>query len=364
MGVSIKDIARRAGTSNVTVSLALRDSPKISLARREQIKGLAVEMGYRANPLARAMRMQRSLTVGILLPNLRSGVSNLKVEAIEKKLVQTGYQVLVGFTQGEPKGLTDYLHSMIARRVDGIIIYGQHGDAKTWPDLQSVFGNELPPCVLADPQIDVPEIPCVMIDRATGMAIAANHLLQLGHRDIAYIGVGGSQNIKFKGAAQAIAKVPGTRTRFFSLWTNQWHETPDQLRQAALVPPDPGNIDLYINATTLGLRIAAMPPSQRPTAVLAMSDQVAMRLINGLLDAGMSVPGDLSVCGFDGSDMALQLYRPRLTTVRQPQAQLADQVLEILLAQLLGKPPQQHTYEVPLDLMPGASTASRAGHAK
>ncbi len=355
MGVSIKDIASRAGTSNVTVSLALRDSPKISQARRAQIKALAKEMGYRVNPLARAMRMQRSLTVGVLLPHLRSGVNNLKVEAIEHKLVEHGYQVLLGFTKGEPKGLTDHLHTMIARRVDALVIYGQHGDAKTWPDLQTEFGSELPPCVLADPQIDVPGVPCVHIDRAAGMALATQHLLDLGHRDIAYLGVGGSQSIKWTGAADTIAKTPGARLRFLSLWTQQWHETPEEIALATKLHPNAPTLDLLIQTTTITQAVSKMPAARRPTAFLTMSDTIAMQFINALSDVGINVPRDISICGFDGTDAFLQMYRPKLTTVRQPQEKLADSVLNILLDQLAARPILSHTSSIPLELLRGDS---------
>src|ERR1700761_2132576 len=101
MAVSIKDIARKAGTSNVTVSLALRDHARISVARRKQIKAIALEMGYRPDPLARAMRTQQSLTVGLLISEHLSGVTNLKIDAIEQRLADQGYQVLLGFTGGD-----------------------------------------------------------------------------------------------------------------------------------------------------------------------------------------------------------------------------------------------------------------------
>lgn len=329
MAVSIKDIAREIGVSETTVSMALRDHPRISVERRRQIKDLAKRLNYRPNAVARAMRMQKSQSIGLLIVNLRTHISNLKAEAIEACMVAANYQVLVGFTQNEYRRTAEYVQNMIAHQVDGLLIMVGGGPAEYWPPLADILRNAPIPCVLVDFAFRT-GFPEVCVDRAAGMEKVAAHLIRLGHRSIACVRTESVKSEKWAGLMRGVAAEPSVRLRWASLRKPGWHEegqaaNPDRTDEG-LVKFDPLAIEELV-ARKAG-DVAAWP--DRPTAVVMFSDTLAMAFINGLHRAGLRVPQDISVTGFDDADEA-RFFDPALTTVHQPREEVGQKAADMLL---------------------------------
>ncbi len=378
MAVSLKDIAQRIGVSSVAVSLALRGDERISEARRRQIRSIAGELGYRPNLTARAMRTRRSHTVGMLLADLRTATSNLKIEAIERQMVQSGHQLLLGFTGAEETRLFEYVESMISRQVDGLIIFGPHGgpDAsgkdhsskqkpeQVWQRLRERVGGQSVPIVLADVRAAAGEwFTQIGINRSTAMGSAVRHLVALGHRNLMYVGpIAGSSSEKWNGVLEAVraSTIRGIRVRFGSLDGSPFRES----QQVARLRPSVGSAgiasasDVPDSAGALADRIASLPADDRPTALIAASDLIAMALIGRLADRGLRTPGDISVTGFDGDEIACRLFRPRLTTVLQPRDLLAERVVAALLQMLSGSDGQTRNEEIETVLLTGESTGA------
>ena len=371
MSVSLKDVAARAGVSSVAVSLALRGDPRISEARRIQIRSIAEEIGYRPNPFARAMRTRRSQTVGLLLADLRTATSNLKIEAIEQRMVRHGHQLLLGFTGADEQRLFEYIDSMIARQADGLIVFGPHGKGSgagsTWRRLRDRLSADAPPVVLADVQsITKGHFRQVGVDRGSAAGAAVNHLLHLGHRNLMYVGPsGGSSLEKWRGVLAQSAKGIGStaRIRFAPLDGGPFLDAADAPRRpGAVCHLDNGSVAAVLDcAGRVSDRIAELRVDHRPTALIAASDLIAMSLIGRLHEHDIVVPRDMSVIGFDGDEIARRVFRPRLTTMQQPQDVLADRVVQTLIDAMAGRRILATTELVEATLVVGESTAPPPG---
>jgi LacI family transcriptional regulator len=336
VSVTLKEIGKRAGVSDVAVWLALRNSPRVSAERRKQIQSVAREMGYQPNLAAGALRSRKSYTIGLLTGNFQTGITNLKVEAIEQILVRERYHVLVGFTRGEWERTFEYAHSMLARQVDGLII-------ADGTDVRQISSKLLPSlkrrsvaCVVVDPSSKGYDkrLPCVEVDRHAGMRQAGQHLVELGHRDIVYVfGLHPGVLRKMHGLLEGVGDLP---LRGTNILEQGWCDLRARMKS---LPREKLDMPLVREesekaAYAKGTEIAGW--RERPTAIAAVSDTIAMALINGLLDHGVRVPEDISVVGFDGAEET-RFFRPALTTVRQPAPELAQAACEILLESIRTK---------------------------
>lgn len=353
MTVSMKDIARRANVTEASVSLALRDHPRISVKRRHEIQKLAVEMGYQPNLIARALSTQKTNTIGLLMSNFHTGVRNLEVEAIERLLGDSGYQLFIAFTQGEGPRCVSAIKSMVARCVDGLFVVGEYNPAD-WLLVCDALASLQVPHVLVDPnhQPRHDRSTFVGIDRSAGYRAAAGHLTGLGHRDILFLCK----------SPRDLAKAHG----LFNPNPNPDHELyvasvlepgmrPASQVNQLLLQPGPTQAR---SAYDKGREFASW--SRRATAVIASSDGVATAFCRGVQDAGLRVPADVSIVGFDGIEPD-PLLEPRLVTVAQPVGELARIAAQMLLTQITepsrGALPAASINIIP-QLVAGASTAS------
>lgn len=354
MAVTIKDLARAIGVSDATVSMALRGNPRISAGRRRQITKLAEDLGYQPNAVARAMRLRKTNTVGLLMGDFRTGISNLKAEAIEQELVASGYQVLIGFTHGDPLRAIAYVGNMAARQVDGMVILALEWSPQ-WPILEQRL-RELPvPCVLVDVAFDAP-FASVKVDRADGMAQVARHLMDLGHREILYLGAGRSEwPEKWAGLAATVATRPDVHLRWASAHECGWHDTRPATPAARAKPPLDGS-DPLANSQAVhekARELVAWRPT--PTAVVLPSDSLVPPFVTGLRHCGRRVPEDVSVTGFDDAD-ELRFFEPATTSVRQPRAEVGQKAVALLHRLMQGGASEQ--IRLRPELLVRASTAA------
>lgn len=304
--VKLLDVARVAGVSTSTVSRVLSQPDLVAEATREAVMNAVAETGYRMNHAARNLRMQRTGCVVALVPNLGNPFFAKILDGMGRELAAAGYDLLVSDTQ-DGDGRRVSLHRFLDRsRADGIILTD---------GLVPQAGLETPdspPVITACEWIEGAKLPRVMLDNREGGRMAVAHLRELGHRHIAVIG-GPPDNVLHKarlaGAEEAAGDRPLTVFR--------------------------GDFTLQAGAAAAQAWMA-LPVSERPTAIFAFSDEMACAFTARLQRAGMQVPRDVSIVGFDDIEMASHLA-PALTTIRQPKRELGTQAARVILRRIEGR---------------------------
>ncbi|MCX6632592.1 MAG: LacI family DNA-binding transcriptional regulator [Candidatus Solibacter sp.] len=327
---SIKDIARVARVSHSTVSRALSNSPLVNQKTAEKIRRIARDSGYRASAVARSLVTRRSHTIGVVVTNIADPFVAGVVSGIEETAEGHGFSVFLANSNAEPEREVRVVRSFEERRVDGIIVTASRVGARYVP----LLSNMRVPIVLLNNQHPSQFAHSVMIANIQASLDATRHLIELGHRRIAYLGDRGghqSETERFTGYRQAL-EAAGLRLN------------------RRLVTQGDGKPEAAKGAMA---HLLALP--QPPTAVFCYNDLSALGAIRQIRDSGLHVPGDISVVGFD--DLYISQYMdPPLTTVRQPMRQMGCMAMQTLL-DIFAEAESGHDIKVPGELIVRASTA-------
>lgn len=324
--VRLSDVARVAGVSTATVSRVLSNPDLVAQATRDAVAEAVRRTGYRMNHAARNLRKGRTGCVVALVPNLGNPFFAKILDGMGRALAAAGYDLLVADTHDDSSLTATLQRFLDPSRADGIILLDGRADAA---DL--VPGADLPPVVTACEWVPGTALPRVMLDNHMGARLAIGHLHQLGHRHIGVIG-GPPGNVLHQ-ARLAGAEEAGQDLRLqrfdgdFSLRSGQ-------------------------EAARLWL---AMDPARRPGAIFAFSDEMACGFVAVVRRAGVQVPAEVSVIGFDDIELASHLF-PALSTIRQPKRDLGRMAAQVVLAAIAGKPVAPVTLLEP-QLMPRETTA-------
>ncbi|MFA4944961.1 MAG: LacI family DNA-binding transcriptional regulator [Lentisphaeria bacterium] len=312
--VTLKDVAREAGVALTTAAVALRRDFRIALkpATRRRILAVARRLGYRRNQQAAALRTGRSDWVGVLAGSLGMPVGLLKLREIERGLREHGFRCLVRETGGDPELEARFLQEFTDSRVAGLVV-------SDWPSpalaarLAPLTAHGLPVLALEPFAEGQAGIACVTVDRFSGGEQAGRHLAALGHRRIARLaGRVGDAN---------------AQRRFAGL---------DAALAAAGIPPlleleEPVAEHSFAGGYAAATRLLAR--RRDFTALSCVNDEVAIGAMRALREAGLRIPRDLSVVGFD--DIPVAPYAPvPLTTVAQPVGEVAAEAIRWLLPRL------------------------------
>jgi DNA-binding LacI/PurR family transcriptional regulator len=308
MRVSIKDIAKAAGVSHPTVSRALSDSPLISEETKVRIQRLAQEMGYSPNALARGLVTRQTYSVGMVVTTIADPFVAEVVQGIEATAHDHGYTVILCNSESTPEREIASVEMLRSKRVDGVIVTASRVGALYLEYLELIGG----PIVLINNHNEESGryTFSVSVDNRHGGRLAAGHLVQLGHRRIAYVAGPANHSSdldRLAGYRQALA---------------EGGIEPDP----ALVVPGNGRPDGGEEALQA---ILALDP--RPTAVFCYNDMTAIGLIHAARQAGLAIPQDVAVVGFDDILFAAYLYPP-LTTIAQPKVEMGQQAMHMMLA--------------------------------
>jgi DNA-binding LacI/PurR family transcriptional regulator len=311
--VTIADVAERAGVSKTAVSFAFNSPERLNTATAKRILGIASELGYRPDPVARMLTQRRTGSIGILTPQDLSVI-------FTNPFFGTFTAGIAGVAEesGYALHFISPLHGSLARAmgratVDGVVAIGLSADH---PEVEQIRAAGLP-LVMVDSSA-MPDQPFVEIDDEGGARAAADHLIQLGHRDILVVGV----EPPSPGARMEPEGVMGRRMRgYVKAFAAKDIELP---AHAFVVGP------ASIEGGIAALRRAA-EDGLRPTAVLVMSDAMAIGVLRAAREMGLRVPEDLSVVGFDDIDLS-QHTNPPLTTVHQPIRQKGESAVRLLLS--------------------------------
>lgn len=291
MTASIEDVAQRAGVSISTVSRALRGLPNVAPVTRQRVLQAAGELRYSASPHAVGLASGKTRTVAVVMPFISRWSFGQALDGIESVLSASGYDLLV-HRVGDPDSRARFIERMpLRKRVDGIIaVYLPLTDSGV-----NALTDLGVPVVSLGPSSDA--LPSICIDDAEGASAAVQHLVNLGHRRIGLIGGESAEELRFA--------VPRNRREGFrrSLARNGVEIDP-----ALEVPAD---FTATGGAAAMGVLLGRADP---PTAVFAESDEMAMGAIRTVQSAGLRVPEDVSIVGFDDHELA-PLFD--LTTVAQ-----------------------------------------------
>lgn len=302
---TIHDIAREAGVSTATVSRVFNQPEKVSARTRDRVEAVIARHHYVSDALARGLASRRSRTLGLVIPTIMNSIYASSTQAIQQAAQEVGYTVLIGISEFSADEEALLIHRLLERRVQGLILTGR----ERRPDLYEKIRHNRTPFVITWRQSREAALPSISFDNYRAAQAAVAHLIALGHRRIGLIC--GRSDVNDRAL---------DRRRAFE----------DSL-QAAGLTPDPSLIFErsfeFVDGRAAMHTMLARP--ERPTAVFCANDIQAIGAMYECQEAGVAVPRDMSIVGFDDLPMAAQA-EPALTTMRQDirgaGARLADMV--------------------------------------
>ncbi|PKR90640.1 LacI family transcriptional regulator [Pleomorphomonas diazotrophica] len=325
--VNIRDVAAMAGVSVATVSRTLKNPDLVRPETRETVLRCVAELGFVPNAQARHFRRQATDTVILLVRDISNPFYLDVFKGVEDVASSAGYKVLMGDARSDPARVHHYIDMVRERHADGLILM-------TGSMPVELADAGLPPMVVALEYLPTRKLPTVLIDNEGAGAKATQHLLDLGHTAIAHIS-GPVPEV------MSVARVAG------------WRKA---LAEAG-IPPDErltvrGDFSLASGEAAVDELFARGLPF---SAIFAANDEMAVGAINRLRARGASVPGDISVVGFDDTIFAVAC-NPPLTTVRQPQREIGVEVMRLMIERLEGRLAPDATVVMPTELILRSST--------
>lgn len=325
---TIVDVATRAGVSKSLVSLALRGSPAVAPASRDAILAAAAALGYRPNAAARALVARSSRTVGVLVLDLHNPVFAEILDGVLAGVRARGYRTMV-VTGSDAAQERPELDKLLEFRVEGLVLVSHRLDAAA---LRAIAA-ETPVVVATRRDVTGPGIDTVCTDDRAGAELAVRHLVALGHRRIAHLG-GGDDPV-------AADREAGYRAAMDAAGLG---------RRTVVLP---GGLD---DAAGYAAARAALALRQRPTALFVVNDFAALGALAAVADAGLDLPGQMSVVGFDGTRLS-GLRSIGLTSVAQPLADIGRLAAERLFDRIDGRRTRARHTVLPASLVERATTA-------
>ncbi|SDS44982.1 LacI family DNA-binding transcriptional regulator [Microlunatus soli] len=334
--VSRGDVAARAGVSHGTVSHVLNHPDRVRPETRQRVEAAIAELGFVRDEAARHLRAGYSTTIGLMLLDAFNPSFMDVARGVDERTAGERWTVLMSNSARDSEREARYLQEYASRRVAGLIVIPNDrvdSEDHRLPDLDT-------PMVVVDRAGQGAQGLSVAIDDITGGGLIADHLAGLGHRRIAFVG-------------HPDAALP-VRTRYAGFRQRLIAIDPD-------LEPELISAPLSFDAgVEIGRELALRPVSRRPTAVATAVDVLAFGVLKGVQSAGLEVPADLSIAGYDDIPFTAQLSAP-LTSVRRPHHRMGQAAADLLLQVLDGRtPPQRHLMLEP-ELIIRASTAAPPG---
>ncbi len=329
--VGVRDVAKAAGVSTATVSRALNQPHQVSEELRKHVASVAAELNYIPDPAARALSSQKTFRIGALIPTIANSIYSRFVEALQRRLRQSGYSLVLANYDFDESLEMEEAQALVESGIDALVLAGEQRS----PELYDLLNRRKIPYLLIS--IYLPDSPhrCVGYDNRAGAEAMTRYILELGHREIGVLegpsGINDRARLRTKGIMDALkdfgVTLPATRITGRSFSVHNGREGLAELLEAA----------------------------PEITAVICGNDVLAIGALMEAQARGLTVPEDLSICGYDGLDIAQDMV-PQITTVHVPTAQMGLKTAESLVTLLSGEE-TPHSVLIETRLVPGGSTA-------
>lgn len=315
--ITIYDIAREAEVSPATVSRILTNNAKVKKDKYERVMAIIEKYNYKPNALARSLSDTKSKLIGIVAADVRNPFYSAVYVACETAAWERGYRVLLCNSLGDGAREIDQIHMLVQQRVEAIIQIGGRVDALETDETFALETGKIAGTVplVVSGKIDGVQCYCVRIDAHEAASLLAEHLIQLGHERIAFVGgrrdVESSAN-KFKTYREVLSK----------------HGIP--FREEYFIE------GAYDYETGYAGTKALLGLKEIPTAIIAINDFAAAGVVRGISEMGLSIPGDMSVVSYDNTYIA-DLVVPKLTSIDYDYEELGKTLVDTAIAAANGE---------------------------
>jgi LacI family transcriptional regulator len=311
--LTLDDIAERVGVSPSTVSRALAGNPLVNATTRERIVLAAQQAGYQVNSVARSLATRTTHSVGLIVPEVTNPYYPELIQRVVDRARAAGYTLLLNLSGGEQQNEAECLNLLRERRADGVLLVAGSRGLVAPGEMQALRLLGVP--VVAIGWIDEPgDIDVVAGDDISGGRQLTEHLIALGHRRIVCV-------------AGDVYPARASTDRILGM---------EQALRAAGLPWENSVRSGFISDSDADFRRQVetlLAEADRPTALFAYNDILALKLLSTLADMGVSVPAEISVVGYDNLDLT-NLVSPRLTTVDYPIRSFAEEAVTLLLSRI------------------------------
>lgn len=328
---TIRDVARHAGVSIATVSRVLNGTGGVAPEMTLRVTRAVTQLGYEPSSVARSLKTAATMLIACVIPDISNPFFPEMVRAIEDVADEAGYGTLLANTDDDIAKEERYLRLLARRRIDGLILTPV-GDERPPAPLRYLVEHGVP-VVVVDRRLEAIGADTVLVNNRRGGAIAIEHLVGLGHRRIGII----------------------NRTLDTSTARERHEGAVAALADAGLGTDDLVRFGTYSVASGRNLAAELLSRPDRPTALFAGSDTMALGALRAARELGLRVPRDVSIIGFDGIPL-VDMVTPKLTTVAQPIYGLGHQAATLILERRrdAGREPRSVILEPELE--PGEST--------
>lgn len=305
---TIREVAKKAGVSVTTVSHVVNQTRFVAEETEKRVVAAMHQLNYRPNTLARSLRRGETHTIGLIVPDSANPYFAEVARAMEEKAFRAAYSTILCNSDNDLEKEKRYTEVLINKQVDGIIFMACGDDILS---LQELIERQTP-AIIVDRLLDQIELDSVVSDNFQGGYLATNHLISTGHHRIAIIR--GPSNVtpsakRFDGYLKALEE-------------NEIPSNPSWIKSGDFHPPS------GYHATTELLSLA-----ERPDAIFACNDLMAIGALRAAYEANLKVPEDLSIIGYDNIELA-SFTQPALSTIAQPIDNLAERAVHLLLKKI------------------------------
>jgi LacI family transcriptional regulator len=334
MAVTIKDVAKLANVSISTVSRVINGSKPVSPEIAQRVNEVISETGYIPNPVARSLVMKKSRLIGAIVPDIATFYIGEILNAMEEIAKTYEYDILLFNSYGDVEREVEMIEKMVSKQVEGIVLMSHFPDERHYKILQ----DHRMPSVIINRKTENEDTLSVVIDHRAATKKAIEHLLDLGHQDIALIRCDDSEetfgNDQFLGYKEAL------------------EEKGIRYNPELVLAGDFKAETAYKEVTQL------LENGQVPTGIVATTDDMAIGVINAIIDCGYKVPEDISVVAFQNTRIA-SLFRPKLTTIAQPVYDMGAIALRLLIKKIQGTDTPKEAVVVDYDFIQRNSSQRR-----
>ncbi|HEX5839362.1 MAG TPA: LacI family DNA-binding transcriptional regulator [Anaerolineales bacterium] len=327
---TIREVAESAGVSYATVSHVINNTRLVSPETRERVLAAMDALNYRPNALARSLRQGKTNTIGLVLPDSANPFFAEISRSIEDEAFKKGYSVFLCNTELDTQRELFYVDVLSKKQVDGIIFVAAGDQADS---LDYLIQRRMP-LVMIDREVPNVEADAVLTDNQLGGYLATRHLLDLGHRRIACIA--GPSSI-----TPSSERIIGYRKAL--------EEAGISYDENLILRGD------YHAQSGMDITHIILGMDPRPTAIFALNDLMALGALRAAAEAGCSIPGDLSVVGYDDLEIS-RFTNPPLTTIAQPKKEVGTRAVNLLVERMSTKSQPPVRLVLPPELIVRRST--------